>query len=212
MNASQAQPPAPAAVRSRLIRATVPMTKMLNPALVKLAGRRHIWFAQIHHTGRRSGRPYVTPASARQDGDTFVIPLTYGNQSDWSRDVRAAGGCSIRIHGVDNQVVRPQLADKQQVLQVFSLLRGVGGGDGGDQRDVWVMAGFLDGREVAVFPGSEQHRHVATRLQAAQVRQGRATRAVRGALSVHGCLWSWGRLIVASGPGAPRRRRRRPSR
>jgi deazaflavin-dependent oxidoreductase (nitroreductase family) len=121
MNASQAQPPAPTVIRpSRLVRVTFgPVTRMLNPAIVKLAGRRHIRFAaQIHHTGRRSGRPYVTPASARLAGDTFIIPLTFGNQSDWSRNVRAAGGCQIRLNGVDHQAVRPQLVDTQQALQM----------------------------------------------------------------------------------------------
>lgn len=32
--------------------------------------------------------------------------------------MRAAGGCEIRLNGVDNQAVRPQLVDKQQALQV----------------------------------------------------------------------------------------------
>jgi deazaflavin-dependent oxidoreductase (nitroreductase family) len=120
MNASQAQPAVPALTGpSRLVRATFgPMTRMLNPAIVKLAGRRHVRFAaQIRHTGRRSGRPYVTPASARLADDTFIIPLTFGNSSDWSRNVRAAGGCQIRLNGTDYRAERPQLADKRQALQ-----------------------------------------------------------------------------------------------
>ena len=44
--------------------------------------------AQIHHVGRRSGKAYVTPATAHVRGDVIVIALTFGNQSDWSRDVR----------------------------------------------------------------------------------------------------------------------------
>ena len=39
---------------------------------------------------------------------------TFGNQSDWSRNVRAAGGCSIRLNGVEYQVNRPELADWAQ--------------------------------------------------------------------------------------------------
>ena len=104
-----------------------PPIKALNPLILKLAGRRHVKMAaQIRHVGRKSGRPYVTPVRARLTGDTFIIPLTFGNQSDWSRNVRAAGGCEIRLNGVDNQAVRPQLVDKQQALQlagsVFSPL------------------------------------------------------------------------------------------
>ena len=78
--------------------------------------------AQIHHAGRRSGRRYVTPASARLAGDTFFIPLTFGNGSDWSRNMRAAGGCTIRLNGIDYRAVRPrlvdrELADREQAMQ-----------------------------------------------------------------------------------------------
>jgi deazaflavin-dependent oxidoreductase (nitroreductase family) len=86
-----------------------PMTKMLNPLIRKLAGRRHFRVAaQIRHVGRRSGRPYMTPAGARLSGDVVVIPLTFGNQSDWSRNVRAAGGCSIRLESRDYTAERPE--------------------------------------------------------------------------------------------------------
>ena len=51
-----------------------PMTKILNPLIVKLAGRRHFHMAaQIRHAGRRSGRTYTTPVSARRSGDLIVI-------------------------------------------------------------------------------------------------------------------------------------------
>lgn len=63
--------------------------------------------AQIHHVGRRSGRHYVTPASARVAGELVLIPLTFGSRSDWSRNVRAAGGCSIRFEGRDYRAAQP---------------------------------------------------------------------------------------------------------
>ena len=112
---------APAVVRpSRLVAVVMgPMTKALNPVMRKLAGRRHMRMAaQIRHVGRRSGRSYVTPAGARLTGDTFVIPLTFGNQSDWSRNVRAAGGCEIRLDGADYRADRPELADREQAAPV----------------------------------------------------------------------------------------------
>ena len=115
MNASDTH--APAMVRpSRLVAMVMgPLTKVLNPVMVKLAGRRHVTMAaQIRHVGRRSGRTYVTPAGARLTGDTFVIPLTFGNSSDWSRNVRAAGGCEIRLDGTEYRAVQPELADRDQ--------------------------------------------------------------------------------------------------
>ncbi|HUZ51061.1 MAG TPA: nitroreductase family deazaflavin-dependent oxidoreductase [Streptosporangiaceae bacterium] len=63
---------------------------------------------QIRHVGRRSGRTYTTPVSARRSGDLVLIALTFGNQSDWVRNVRAAGGGSIRIEGADLEVIQPQ--------------------------------------------------------------------------------------------------------
>lgn len=122
MNASDTQAASPpAVVRPSWLVAVVmgPLTKVLNPVMRKLAGRRHMpMAAEIRHVGRRSGRPYVTPAGARLTGDTFVIPLTFGNQSDWSRNVRAAGGCMIRLEGTEYRAVQPELADRDQAAPV----------------------------------------------------------------------------------------------
>jgi deazaflavin-dependent oxidoreductase (nitroreductase family) len=118
VNTPQAEPAAPVQIGpSRFVRSVFgPLTGLLNPVIVRLAGRRHVRFAaQIHHTGRRSGRRYVTPASARLAGDTFFIPLTFGNSSDWARNVQAAGGCTIRLNGIDYQAVRPRLVDRELV-------------------------------------------------------------------------------------------------
>jgi hypothetical protein len=58
------------------------------------SGRRHFGgAATLGHTGRRSGRTYTTPVGAHFTGDTAIIPLTFGNTSDWVRNVRSAGGC-----------------------------------------------------------------------------------------------------------------------
>jgi len=87
-----------------------PMTKILNPLIVRLAGRRHFRMAaQIHHVGRRSGRLYVTPAGAHLHGDVIAIPLTFGSRSDWARNVRAAGGCLIRLNGRDYRAAEPEI-------------------------------------------------------------------------------------------------------
>ena len=56
-------------------------------------------------------------ASARLAGDTFFIPLTFGNSSDWSRNVRAAGGCTIRLNGIDYRAIRPRFVDREQAMQ-----------------------------------------------------------------------------------------------
>jgi deazaflavin-dependent oxidoreductase (nitroreductase family) len=129
MTAQDGLPP----VRPSLIVRVVikPMTKVLNPIIRKLAGRQHFFMAaQIRHVGRRTGRRYVTPASAHADGDAVIIPLTFGNQSDWVRNVRASGGCGIRLNGVDYEAVEPHLVDaadvRPTIRSVFNPVERVG--------------------------------------------------------------------------------------
>jgi deazaflavin-dependent oxidoreductase (nitroreductase family) len=99
-----------------------PMTRVLNPMVVKAAGRRGFRMAaQVRHTGRRSGRPYVTPASARLNGDVIIIPLTFGNQSDWVRNVAAAGRCSIRLDDHDYEATEPQFLSRDQASELGLL-------------------------------------------------------------------------------------------
>jgi deazaflavin-dependent oxidoreductase (nitroreductase family) len=109
---SPAQPVPP----SRFVKIVIgPMTKVLNPLIVRLAGRPHFpMAAQLTHTGRRSGRAYVTPVGARRAGDAVLIPLTFGNESDWSRNVRAAGRCSLRLAGVDYEASAPALVSLEE--------------------------------------------------------------------------------------------------
>ena len=88
-----------------------PMTKTLNPIIGKLAGRHHVQIAQLEHIGRRTGKAYATSVGARLTSGVVLIPLTFGNQSDWARNVYAAGGCSVQINGAAYQVVHPQFLD-----------------------------------------------------------------------------------------------------
>lgn len=49
--------------------------------------------AVVHHVGRSSGRHYRTPVMAFPSAAGFVIPMTYGRDVDWARNlVRARGG------------------------------------------------------------------------------------------------------------------------
>jgi deazaflavin-dependent oxidoreductase (nitroreductase family) len=110
------EPVAPSLVAKIVMR---PMTKVLNPLIRKLAGRPHFRMAaQVRHVGRRSGRSYMTPVGARLSGDVAVIPLTFGNQSDWSQNVRAARGCSLRVNGHDYDATQPTFLSPQEAQQL----------------------------------------------------------------------------------------------
>ncbi|MBD0863753.1 nitroreductase family deazaflavin-dependent oxidoreductase [Gordonia sp. zg691] len=48
-------------------------------------------FAIVEHVGRKSGKAYRIPVFAWVDGDRLTIILTYGRNTDWVRNVQAAG-------------------------------------------------------------------------------------------------------------------------
>lgn len=53
----------------------------------------------IEHVGRRSGRPYRTPVLCFRRGSSVVFVVGYGGQSDWLRNLLAAGGGGLQHRG-----------------------------------------------------------------------------------------------------------------
>jgi len=53
-----------------------------------------------------------------------VIPLTFGNQSDWSRNVRAAGGCSITVDGREYAADEPEFVDRRDAGPLLAAMFG----------------------------------------------------------------------------------------
>jgi deazaflavin-dependent oxidoreductase (nitroreductase family) len=62
----------------------------------------------IHH-GRRSGRVYQTPVNVFATADGYVFALTYGPDTDWVKNVLAAGGCELRTRGHVVRLTSPSL-------------------------------------------------------------------------------------------------------
>jgi deazaflavin-dependent oxidoreductase (nitroreductase family) len=82
--------------------AVVPLPRWLAQTNRRYTNRlmRHLasWapgFAIVHHVGRRSGRSYETPVNVFRRPGGFLFALTYG-ETDWVRNVLAAGRCEIR--------------------------------------------------------------------------------------------------------------------
>src|SRR5215469_13169961 len=113
----------PAVPPSKQVRVVLrPLTKLLNPLILRLAGRRHFGMASaLSHVGRRSGRQYVTPVGARRVGDVIVIPLTFGNRSDWSQNVLAAGRCSVKLGGQDYIASSPKVLTRGAAGSLLSV-------------------------------------------------------------------------------------------
>jgi deazaflavin-dependent oxidoreductase (nitroreductase family) len=77
-------------------------------------------WAVIVHRGRRSGRAYRTPVLAFRRGDTLVVALLYGDQSDWLRNLAAGPGLVIRA-GRAHAIGPPQVLDTRDASVLARL-------------------------------------------------------------------------------------------
>ena len=76
-------------------------------------------FAIIYHTGRKSGKPYETVIWVWKMREGFVIALTLGQEVDWYRNMKAAGGGAVYWHKRLYQVGKPELVDTEKGLTAF---------------------------------------------------------------------------------------------
>ena len=82
--------------------------RFTNRVALKVAG--HLpGFAIVSHTGRRSGRAYRTPVNAFATDGGYIIALTYGAESDWVKNVLAAGSCELQTRGRQMRLKDPRI-------------------------------------------------------------------------------------------------------
>lgn len=77
-----------------------------NPVQLRYAGIVPV-MGIVEHTGRKSGKSYRTPVSVMLSGGKGRIPLPYGVDTDWLKNVNAAGGASLVHRGKRFQIVDP---------------------------------------------------------------------------------------------------------
>ena len=65
--------------------------------------------AVVHHVGRKSGRAYRTPVVAFASAKGFVIPMTYGRDVDWARNLAAAHGGEVEQGGRRVALTNPRI-------------------------------------------------------------------------------------------------------
>jgi deazaflavin-dependent oxidoreductase (nitroreductase family) len=98
------------------------LARPFAPVASRIAGTR--WFplwAILRHTGRTSGTAYATPVVALHTPDGFMIPLPFGDATQWAKNLFAAGGGSIRSAGRDHQVIDPQIIDRDEAAAYLPL-------------------------------------------------------------------------------------------
>lgn len=99
------------------------LARWIGPVGSLLAGTR--WFpfwAILRHTGRTSGRVYATPVVARPTSDGYIIPLPFGDATQWARNLFAAGGGSIRFAGREHRIQDPRIIDREAASAHLSPL------------------------------------------------------------------------------------------
>ena len=89
-----------------------PLARIFNPLAVRFAGSRYVpLWAIIRPRGRRSGRLYATPVAIAHSADALIVPLPFGADADWCRNVRAAGACVMRWKGREHQMIEPEIIE-----------------------------------------------------------------------------------------------------
>ena len=73
----------------------------------------------VTHIGRTSGRFYQTPLDAYPTETGYVLVARYGPESDWIRNIMAAGVATIRIEGEEHELDSPRLAGQAEALDVL---------------------------------------------------------------------------------------------
>ena len=66
-------------------------------------------FGILTHLGRKSGKVYRTPINVFRASNDFIIALTYSSQSEWVKNVLAAGGCELKTRGKKYQLSSPNV-------------------------------------------------------------------------------------------------------
>jgi deazaflavin-dependent oxidoreductase (nitroreductase family) len=70
------------------------------------------WLMVVHR-GRRSGREYRTPMMGSVHGEQLVIAMLYGPQSDWARNLLAAGQGTVIRRGRTRRIDRLEVVESQ---------------------------------------------------------------------------------------------------
>jgi deazaflavin-dependent oxidoreductase (nitroreductase family) len=89
------------------------MRKANKVALNKVTRQLAPWLpglGVVVHRGRTTGKQFRTPVNVfPRPGDRYVLALTYGSDTDWVRNVVAAGGCELLTRGTHIELTAPRL-------------------------------------------------------------------------------------------------------
>ncbi|UNB50140.1 nitroreductase family deazaflavin-dependent oxidoreductase [Mycolicibacterium sp. YH-1] len=93
----------------RVMRLIAQVNKRVTNPIQPLWASRLRHMAVIEHRGRRSGTTYRTPVMVFVEGDELVVVLNYGVESDWIRNVAAAGTAGVLHRGRRYRLTNPRV-------------------------------------------------------------------------------------------------------
>ena len=84
-----------------------------GPVALPLAGTRWLpLYSILRHTGRTSGKAYATPVVGLRSAEGFLIPLPFGDATQWARNLFASGEGRLRHAGRDYRIGEPRIIDR----------------------------------------------------------------------------------------------------
>jgi deazaflavin-dependent oxidoreductase (nitroreductase family) len=95
--------------------------RYMNPLMMRLGadGKRRN-FGIIIHRGRTSGREYRAPVRMDPIPDGFLVPMPYGTNTDWLKNILAAQGATVHFRGHDIAVDQPEIIDAATAQAMLS--------------------------------------------------------------------------------------------
>jgi deazaflavin-dependent oxidoreductase (nitroreductase family) len=73
------------------------------------------WWGVLIHRGRKSGIEYRTPVAVTIDDGSLMVPIGYGEESDWLRNLLAAGGGQVMHRGKTLTFTNPRVVDRNEI-------------------------------------------------------------------------------------------------
>ena len=71
------------------------------------------------HVGRSSGQSYETPLDAHPVESGYIFIANYGRDSDWVKNILAAGTATLRLEGNEVALTSPTVISKEEALPLL---------------------------------------------------------------------------------------------
>jgi hypothetical protein len=103
------------------------VNSVVNPRLLRrgLAGGAVSEIGTLEHVGRKSGIRRLTPVHPEPTPEGFRIIVPLGPQSEWARNVLAAGHCRLQLHDAVYDLDEPAMVPASGAVDLPLAVRGV---------------------------------------------------------------------------------------